>query len=330
MEARPEGIKVPMKVEYAAGWISWVAATTGCLRALGASCDPADVAGYSGYAFHLCAHETLCPSGPTILDWESLGWGARFLGRSTLAYHSGQCHTGDFISDMTRGHCRTAFELARAEVEAGRPCVLWGAYIPEFCIVTGIEGESYIVESFKSCMGQEQPPIKFDELDAPGGAYVLAFPDEVKLKQSDGDKHAVFRALELWRRPRGKYAFGRDAYDLWMESLNAKRADGGGNAYNAACYAEGRRFAAAFLARAAERNPGVGGELNGAAGEYAKAAEAMAKVAKLFPFPGSWGTPVTDENAIGEACDALAVARDAESAAMDVLEKVAAMEWGGG
>jgi hypothetical protein len=38
---------------YRPAWLTWVASATTCLNALGIECDRVDVAGFSGYAFHL-------------------------------------------------------------------------------------------------------------------------------------------------------------------------------------------------------------------------------------------------------------------------------------
>lgn len=319
---------VPMKVEWAPAWLSWVAAATTCLRALGVDCDQVDVAGYSGYAFHLCVDAKLCPSGPTVLSWDSLNEGVRLLGRTTKMYYGGQCHCEGFITDLTRAHCRTAFELAKAEVLAGRPCVLWGAYVPEFAAVTGFTGDSYIVESFKICMGQEQPPIRFDEVNAPGGVYLLAMPDKTETAVLHADMHAVSRAVAMWNTPGfATYRYGADGYKLWTKALEAKRADGGGNAYSAACYAEGRRFANVFFGRMAKRQEFAAEKLDIASKHYGHAAEAMEHVAMLFPFPGGWGQPVADDAKIDLACKLLMEAQEAESQAISLLSEVIAMEW---
>jgi len=56
------------------------------------------------------------------------------------------------------------------------------------------------------------------------------------------------------RESRPNYQTGAAAYDPWTAELQAGWADAGGNSYNAACYAEGRRFAREFLERVARRN----------------------------------------------------------------------------
>lgn len=326
MPGERESVRVPQKVEYQGAWLTWVASTTTCLRALGVECDNADVAGMSGYAFHLCIHPELCPSGPTVLDWDVLAEGARSLGRGTMLYHSGEGHHSQHKNERTTAACREAFEFARREVRAGRPCVMNGAYVPEFGVVVGIEGESYVLSCFK---GEGAPPLKFDAIEAPGGVYVLAFPTEAKVPAALGDRGAIVRAVAAWEAPPSAlYRYGREAYDLWIESLEAKRADAAGCGYNAACYAEARAFAAEFMKRAAARNPHASHELGEVAESYDEAASALARVSEVFPFEGAeWGAKIADDDAIAAAVAALRQAKAAEADAIDVLRHVIAMPW---
>ena len=48
-----------IQVEYQPAWLTWVAAATTCLKALGVECDTVDVAGFSGYAFCMSVHKNL-------------------------------------------------------------------------------------------------------------------------------------------------------------------------------------------------------------------------------------------------------------------------------
>jgi hypothetical protein len=312
--------RVPMEVKYVPAWLTWVSATTGSLKALGVECDTVDVAGYSGYAFVMVVHEELCPSGPTAFDWGMLDRGPHLLGRSIVSFRGAKCGgaPGDF---------RAAYDLAKSEIEAGRPVVVWGAYVPEFAIAVGVEDGSYLVKSFKPFTGEPEPPIPHDELQTPGGVYVLGFPSEVEFSQAEADRGAVWHAVEMIGRPSlaPPYATGLAAYDQWVAALEAGKADPFGNAYNAQCWAEAKRFAGEFLARLAARNESVAEPLGEAAAAYGETAAEMAKVAKLFPFPGS-EEQVKDEEACAEAIAALRSAREAEVRAQAALRQ-SAQQW---
>jgi hypothetical protein len=122
--AAKKAVKVPMEVEYPPAWLTWVASTTGCLRALGVDCDQVDVAAHSGYAFLMNVPEGLCPSGPTAFDWGALHRGLALLGRSTLVYSGGECSAGKEKPEHVRLQCRAAYDIVAREMGEGRPCVL--------------------------------------------------------------------------------------------------------------------------------------------------------------------------------------------------------------
>jgi hypothetical protein len=330
MDKADQALKVPMDLEYQPSWLSWVGATTSCLNALGVDCDLADVGGLSGYAFMMSVNDELCPSGPTMFDWGMLEWGIHILGRSTLSYASSDCHEGEYINDRTRAHCREAYELARREIAAGRPCVLWGAYVPEFAVVCGFDADGkYLLKSIQGHCGQPEPPLAYDELNAPGGPYLLAFPTPSAPRNAQlwGDQMAVGRAVQLLRQPRmfKNYGTGLKAYDTWIAALEAGKLSDFGNAYNAQCYASAKAYARDFLARVAQRNPAVAAPLGRAAEAYRDVAAAMKQVATLFPFPA--GKQSEDSDKRGEAIVALRDAQAAETRAADALAEAMALEW---
>ncbi len=325
-----------MKVVYQPSWLTWVASCTTCLQALGVDCDQADVAGYSGYAFHLAVSQELCPSGPTMVDWERLAAAGRWLGRSTTAFISSDCHTPEHANDATRAHCRAAFELAKSEIEAGRPCVIWGAYVPEFAVCVGIDGESYLVESYKSHTGDPQPPIPYDELNAPGGPYTLAFPTPrlERPKQNDplpaiAAKCAINNAISFANGTilGVPHRYGVPGIELWIESLKQHQALKFGNAYNAACYAQARRYAHSFIRRLAEKHPVASAPLNQAAEAYDRCASALGRVSELFPFKGAEEGMVDDDVKIKEAVGSLELAKAAEAQAVQSLAKAIDSPW---
>jgi len=321
---------VPMDFEYQPSWLSWVGATTTCLNALGVDCDLVDVGGLSGYAFHMSIDRGLCPSGPTMFDWGMLEGGINVLGRSTLAYACGDCHTGETKNERTRAHCRAAYDIAKSEIAAGRPCVLWGAYLPEFAVIYGIDADGkYLLKSIEGHCGKPEPPLAYDELDAPGGPYLLAFPTPTAAPNARlwGDRMAVGRAAQLLKQPPmfNNYGTGLRAYDTWISALDSGKLLDFGNAYNAQCYCEAKAFAREFLPRVAGRQPAVAEPVSRAAEAYKDVSAAMKQVAELFPFPPAKQSedPDTRKAAIG----LLREAQAAETRAADALAEAAALEW---
>lgn len=312
MSTQATGSMVPMEVSWTPGWLTWVSATTSCLGALGVDCDQADVAGLSGYAFVLNVHTGLCPSGPTAFDWRPLTEGVFFLGRTTRDY-------GGPGSDLLGG-----YEFAAEEIAAGRPCVIWGAYVPEFAVAIGVEDGAFLVKSHREVTGEPQPPIPCEDLQAPGGAYCLAFPTGSPTDWEAGDRHAVRRAKELLlsESPPGNYGFGLAGYDVWVAALDGNRADAFGNAYNAHCWAEGRRFAHEFLSRVARRDPDLAGPVGRAAEAFGAVAAALHEVATLFPFPQ--GGAIGEESVRAKAAEHLQAAKAAEARAAEALGEAGA------
>ncbi len=310
--------RVPMSIEYEPAWLTWVGATTTCLRALGVDCDAADVAGHSGYAFAISINGGLCPSGPTDVDWAALVYGPQSLGRSTTTLLTGDCHTDGSRGERTEAHCRAVFDLIRGEIEAGRPCVLWGAGPPEFGVVRGIEGEDYLLVAG----GPTPERLAWDAIDAPGGPYALAFPTPVRLHE-DRDLTALRRAFAMLTRPQeGQSARrGLEAYDFWVEELRESRADAFGNSYNAQCWAEARRRAKTFIGRIADCYGVEGGPIDRIRHAFIAVSDHLDQVAELFPFCRDEGT-VEDADRIEQAVAHLEAARTAEQSAIETFPEI--------
>ncbi len=310
--------EVPLPMVHESARLTWVGATTSCLRALGVECDAADVAGHSGYAFALSINGGLCPSGPTEVDWAALAYGPQSLGRSTTTLLTGDCHTDGSRCERTEDHCREVFELVRREVEAGRPCVLWGAGPPEFGAVRGIDGEDYLFVAG----GPTPERLAWNAIDAPGGPYALAFPTPVMLHR-DRDLTALRRAFEMLTRPQaGPHSRrGLEAYTFWAEELREGRASAFGNSYNAQCWAEARRRAKTFVGRLAERYAREGAPLHRIRRAFDEVSENLDRVAELFPFTKEEGA-VADSDRIDSAVAHLEVARAAEQSAIETFPEM--------
>jgi hypothetical protein len=300
-------MEVEQRIEWLPHWLSWVGSTTRCLNALGVKCSASDVAGHSGYAFALSINTGVCPSGPTSLDWAALAGGVMALGRSALAYVSGDCFTSEHRFDRTRAHARTCFELACREIEAGRPCVVWGLGVPEFGVVRGIEDEEYL------CVAGGATPERqrWDEIEAPGGPYLLAFPTAAE-SAWDHRREALRRAVQMMTRPdhAPTWTCGLRAYDYWIEVLQDRQALRFGHSYNAQCWAEARACARDFL--------GTLEDCNEAREAFAEAAGALARVAERFPFTKEPGN-IEDAEAIESTVADLRIARDADARGLEAM-----------
>ena len=110
--------------------------------------------------------------------------------------------------------------------------------------------------------------------------------------------------------------------DLWIDALRTKRAGRFGCGYNAACYAEGQRFAQLFFERMSKRRALAAELLQRAASAYRESADAMQRVSEVFPFTHDEEGRIMDESKIGQAADLLATARDAEADAIATLLEV--------
>ena len=316
-EAEPtkKAMRVPMAVRLQPSWLSWVSSVAGCLNALGVACDNVDVAGHSGYAFLMNVGDNVCVSGPTTVNFLLLASGLLPLGRSILVFTGATCMNGksdDF---------RFAYDFVAGEIAAGRPCVVWGAHVPEFGIAVGVEDGKYIVES----LTQQHDPIPFDKLSACVGAQVLAFPTAAGRMGVERDGSALHRALACLRSQTGdpKYANGQAAYDRWIAAIESGKTDPFSNSYNAQCWTNAKRMAGEFVKRLAGRQPAVRKQLSDAAAAYGDVVEAMEKIAKLFPFPDA-DKKVSDPAIRAQAVGPLRAAKAAEARATDALAQAAA------
>ncbi|MEO0079604.1 MAG: hypothetical protein ABIK44_02870 [candidate division WOR-3 bacterium] len=290
-----------LPIEIIPPWphVSWVGAVTTVLRARGLEKDFVDVAGMSGYAFVVNIHPELCPSGPTGFDWGMLVEGTQALGLEVELVGEEHDEESDDLALVSN-----LFEQVREEIDAGRPCVVWGATsAPEFAVVYGYREENYLVRSFRSAVGKSkgegwrplgpdqspEEPVPFNKLRAPGCVAAFMFRDRIDTDAVKAERAAVSRAVQLLRGHHPcfdpAYRQGAQAFTAWAESLENNRAQPFGNAYNTVCYWELQMFASGFCRRLANRHPKSATQLNQAAQELGRSFINLEQLRGLFPFP---------------------------------------------
>jgi hypothetical protein len=281
-------------------WTSYVGATASVLASRKVKCDNADVAGMSGYAFLVNVHPGLCPSGPTVFDWEMLVEGTAALGLDA------QLVAAPRQAEEDARLAAELFERVRAEVDAGRCCVVWGsAGAPEFAVAYGYKGDSYLVRSYRTARrGCTRPvgptelpedPVPFDKLESPGCFGVFLFGELTRRDAARDDRSAVTRAVQLLRDRHPcfdpGYSHGIQAFRVWADALEKHSADVNsfGNAYNAKVYMELQELGGEFCGRLAKRRKSAGKHFEEAAAALTRSAKNLGEVSDLFPFPEGVG-----------------------------------------
>ena len=280
---------------YQPCWISYTGAVAGALRSLGSSCDVVDVGGHSGYAFIVnVIRGEFCPSGPTAFHPET--WGEIHDGTQSLGWKieswsdEGSYPEGEEPRPQELERAKRLHDLVKAEIMKNRPAVVWGLYIPEYGIVNGVKGSSYVVSTFRRLTGQPEEPIPYFDLRAPGCLQALFFMEPIQVDAAEADRKAVERATNFARGSTPaleRYANGPEAWDEWIDVLENRQEKGlyHGNSYTAACYHEARAMAAEFLSRMAKRQGRPQSEhLQKAMKNYREVESLLKRFVELFPF----------------------------------------------
>jgi len=289
---------ISKKVEYLPCWLSYTGAVAGSLRALDVDCDTVDVGGYSGYAFLInVAKDVTCPSGPTAVTieiWKQMIKGTESLGWTIESYeypHSYPAKEGNPTAQEIE-MAKNLFEKIKQEIdERDRPVVLWGLVAPEYGIVKGYEGNSYLTSTFRTLNNQPEEPISFYDLKAPGCIDALFFRDKVEQDAAADDREALERAINFAAATvpiRNNYVGGPAALDEWanvLENLPEEKQNYMGNSYVGACVCEGRFMCAKFLNRLSKKYPRKQlKHLQEASECYEKGWKLMEEFMRIFPF----------------------------------------------
>ena len=302
---------VKSKSEYQAANISYLGALTGVLKSLGKDLDIVDLGGRTGYGFVLnVAKGETCPSGPTAMS-ESC-WGEIYKGSDSFGWkfniwfdnRSFPQKTGP-LSPEDYARANDFFNRVKETIEKyGKSVVIWGIPVPEYGIVNGYTEDSYIVSTFRPLIKEEDTPIKFDALEAPGCMDLIYFTDEFDVNSAEEDRKSLERAIiiaEGKNVARNGYVAGPEAYDEWAETLSNLKLDlnAFGNSYVIDCYWEGKGIAAEYLRRLSERFKDLPQSklLLLASNEYRKVEASFKKLTELFPFLSKkHQDDLTDEN----------------------------------
>jgi hypothetical protein len=305
-------------------WVSHLGCVGGCLDYLGLNVSDGWLYGATGHAFVINVGEVLCPSGPTAWNTEML-----FALAGNVGYEVegvlGFRERGDLAEAQAR-----AWEHVRRSIDRGLPCYGWELDIPEFYVIYGYDHEGYYF-SGPGC-DEGRGPKPWQELGETGIGVVEVY--SVEPGQAADDRTTVEQAISMvlehaespakWIFP--DYKAGLAGFDVWIRAVEGGTAGTFGMGYNAAVWAECRRYAVAFLEEARARIDGKAASLfDEAIGHYRAVSQGLDEVAKVYPFSQDATTaPIGTDERSRAAAGALKTAREAEAAGLEALARIAA------
>ncbi len=208
--------------------LSYSAAISGTLQAIGEKWDVDDVTAFSGYGFLInTSTERICLSGPTALAaWPIIKEATGLLGWQFKHYvdHEGFPSTPDPslpLDERDEKRARKVFEIVKNAIDIhDRPVVIWGIPLPEYGIVNGYQEDYYLVSTFRTLLEQEETPIAYNKIQAPGCMEVFIFEKKTSSPTDNDYRDSLVRGLRMAKGvSMDGYASGLEAYDTLQKQL---------------------------------------------------------------------------------------------------------------
>jgi hypothetical protein len=267
-------------------------------------------------------HEEVCPSGPTA--WVTM---KMFELGKNIGYEIdgefGFKKDGNFSELQKR-----TWEFVRNTLDQGLPCYGWELEIPEFYVVYGYDEVGYYYSGPGSDEGKGPKP--WQELGDTGIGLIEMY--NVKPAEAADDHVTVKESLSFVRDHAGNpeewifpnYRAGLGGFDNWIGALEGGKAGRFGMGYNAALWAECRRYAVDFLKEARDR---VGNDASGlffeAIDHYQLVSQSLEDLAQTYPFsPDAPQSAIAIDDTSKSSVEILKAAREAEAAGLEVLNKI--------
>jgi hypothetical protein len=301
---------------------SHVGCIQGCLKYLGIDVSDAWLFGATGHAFVLNVSPGLCPSGPT--DWDTSGF--LRLGRN-LGYRVESVDVYCPKKPDLRDAQERAWDHVRRSIDEGLPCYGWEIDIPEYYVIYGYDQGGYYISGPGCDEGAGPIPWRNPGTSEIGVVLVanVRRTEPADVRQTVRD--ALSFALDVGhnRRKWTDRTGGLDGYTVWIEAMREGRAGRFGLGYNAAVWAESRKFAVEFLQEARQRlQDGLHALLDQAIAQYEIVARNLKGVSDTYPFTECRDDRVKSDDHALTAAQALTEARQAEATALDVLAEIVA------
>ena len=310
------------KLKWTPRWVSHMGSIEGTLKFLKQKISTGWLYGGTGHAFILNIHEGLCPSGPTA-------WVSKML--FELAPNLGYKIAGVFVRKSDSEFPRLqekAWAHAKQSIDDGIPCYGWELEVPEFYVIKGYDNIGYHYSGPHCDDGKGPKP--WNELGISGTGIIEVY--SVHPTEAANPKKVIKESFEKAIHHASNpddiifpgYRSGLEGYDLWISAIQDGSAVTMGNAYNAAVWAECRKYAVEFLKEANKKlTRDVKPLIDTSLSHYQDVSKNLDLLAKLFPFsPGMSPKPIGVSSKNSDGVEYLTAARNAEEKGLDSLKPI--------
>jgi len=310
------------KLRYQPRWVTHLGCVEGCLKYLKKKISTGWLYGGTGHAFVLNVARDLCPSGPTA-------WRTMML--YELAPNLGYRVDGVFAEKNMPEFPRLqeeAWKHARECIDNEVPCYGWELDAPEYYTIHGYDDIGY----YYSGPGVEQGagPKPWKEVGSSQIGVIELY--SVHLEDSENSQEAIKQALSKAiyhsTNPEDiifpKYRSGIQGYDWWIAAIKNGSALSMGHSYNAAVWAECRKYAVEFLKEAKKHvDSEVKYLVDEAKGHYDIVSKSLDNIRKAYPFSVSLqAKPLGTDDRTKSTVEELTKAQAAEANGLKTLQKI--------
>lgn len=310
------------KLKWESRWVSHLGAIEGSLNFLKQKISTPWIYGGTGHAFVINIAKDLCPSGPTA-------WRTTML--FELSPNLGYTIDGVFASKSNPEFPRLqekGWNHVKQCIDEGIPCYGWELEVPEFYVINGYDEVGYHYLGPNCDSGKGPKPWKDLGNTGIGILEVYSVHPSDTANPVKAIKEAFEKAIYHAGNPNDiifpNYRSGLEGYDWWISAIQDGSALAMGHSYNAAVWAECRKFAVQFLKEARKYVDESSKKLlDDARKQYEIVAANLENITKDYPFTSGLGNkPLGTDGRTTRTVKALQTIRNAEDAGLSILKKV--------
>lgn len=316
--------------------LSYSSAISGILQSVGEEWGVDDVTAFTGYGFLInTSRDQICPSGPTALAaaWktirdatEKLGWQFRF--HIDNQPFPSSTDSSQPLSKNDEKRAKEFFGKVKEAIDKyDRPVVIWGIPVPEYGIVNGYQDDYYLVSTFRTLLNQEETPIAYNKLQAPGCMDLFILEKKTHPPTDKDYRDSIVRALKMARGEGvagGDYVAGPEAYDILQKQLletEEEKIQPFAFAYLVDCYYCARESSFNYLNKLADKykKENFDKYIKKAADVYGRITEQYKELQKIFPLFGAQDLSLESRK---KYASILSQIKDSEEQAIVSLERI--------